>query len=176
MAGRGGDRGGRRGGASAARRPESVRRTRPAAAVPAKEPPKRPPAKRATRLGPLGLSTTRRAAVLATVVGALALSVAVPLRTYLSQRTDVQVQERRQAELRAEVEELERRKAQLADPAQIQAEAKRRLRYVMPGETPYMVELPAEAGGPGAGQKPTHPISQQAWYQALWDSVHGAGR
>ncbi|MGH3862535.1 FtsB family cell division protein [Actinokineospora sp.] len=122
------------------------------------------------------MSTTRRAAVLATVVCALALSVAVPLRTYLSQRSDVQIQERRQAELRAEVEELERRKAQLADPAQIQAEAKRRLRYVMPGETPYMVELPAEAGGPGAGRRPTHPISQQAWYQALWDSVHGAGQ
>jgi cell division protein FtsB len=176
MAGRGGDRGGRRGGTSAARRPESVRRSRPAAATPAKEVPKRQPVTRRARLGPLGLSTTRRAAVLATVVCALALSVAVPLRTYLSQRSDVQIQERRQAELRAEVEELERRKAQLADPAQIQAEAKRRLRYVMPGETPYMVELPAEAGGPGAGQQPTHPISQQAWYQALWDSVHGAGQ
>jgi cell division protein FtsB len=129
-----------------------------------------------TRGGPLGLSTTRRAAMLATVVCALALSVAVPLRTYLAQRSDVQIQEQRQAELRRQVGELEQRKAQLADPAQVQAEAKRRLRYVMPGETPYMVELPAEAGGSGSGQQSTHPISQQAWYQALWQSVHGAGQ
>ncbi|WP_054054508.1 septum formation initiator family protein [Alloactinosynnema sp. L-07] len=176
MAGRGTERGGRRGGTSAARRPGSVRRTRPAAAAPAREHTVRQPAKRRVRGGPLGLSTTRRAAILATVVCALALSVAVPLRTYLSQRSDVEIQQRRQAELRAQVEQLEQRKAQLADPAQVQAEARKRLRYVMPGETPYMVELPADAGGPGAGQQPSKPISQQAWYQALWDSVHGAGR
>ncbi|MDQ3578459.1 MAG: septum formation initiator family protein [Actinomycetota bacterium] len=122
---------------------------------------------------PLGLSTTRRAAVIATVVGALALSVAVPLRTYVSQRSEVVVQEQRQAELRGQVDDLERRKAQLADPEHTKAEARRRLRYVMPGETPFMVELPADVGGPGANRAPTHPIPQQAWYQALWSSVAG---
>src|SRR5690349_4101366 len=105
---------------------------------------RRRPAPRRSRFtrGFIGQSTTRRAAVLATVVGALALSIAVPLRTYLSQRDEVAVQERRQAELHAQVQQLQERKAQLQDPAQIQAEARRRLRYVMPGETPYMVQLP----------------------------------
>ncbi|RSM67659.1 septum formation initiator family protein [Kibdelosporangium aridum] len=119
----------------------------------------------------MGQATTRRAAVLATVVAALALSVAVPLRTYLSQRDEVAAQERRQAELRAQVQQLEERKAQLSDPAQIQAEARRRLRYVMPGETPYMVQLPGDVGGQ-SGQQPASPSGpQQPWFQSLWDSI-----
>ncbi|MGQ0840781.1 FtsB family cell division protein [Actinokineospora sp.] len=173
MAGRGTERGGRSSGAAAARRPESVRRPRSAAA-PQEEPPRPVSVGRRKLRAPLGLSTTRRAAVLATVVGALALSVAVPLRTYLSQRSDVELQEQRQADLRAQVDQLEQRKAQLADPEQVKAEARRRLRYVMPGETPYMVELPADAGGPGADPARPNPIPQQVWYQALWDSVTGA--
>ncbi|MET0235961.1 MAG: septum formation initiator family protein [Kibdelosporangium sp.] len=120
----------------------------------------------------MGQTTTRRAAILATIVCALALSIAVPLRTYLSQRDEVAVQERRQAEMRAQVQHLQERKAQLADPAQIQAEARRRLRYVMPGETPYMVQLPGDAGIQ-SGQQPTAPAGpeQQPWFQSLWDSI-----
>ncbi|HEY7594866.1 MAG TPA: septum formation initiator family protein [Actinophytocola sp.] len=121
----------------------------------------------------VGLSTTRRAAVLAIVVCALALSIAVPLRTYLSQRDEVQIQEQRQADLRAQVEALEKRRAQLEDPAQVEAEARRRLRYVMPGETPYMVELPGDApaqGGDGSDRK--QPLDR-SWYLTLWNAVSG---
>jgi cell division protein FtsB len=117
-----------------------------------------------------GLSTTRRAAVFAIVFCALALSVAVPLRTYLGQRDDVARQEQLQAELRAQVDALEARKAELDDPAQVEAEARRRLRYVMPGETPYIVELPA--GQPAAGQEPDKSkVKEQSWYQLLWNAV-----
>ncbi|SFB47420.1 Cell division protein FtsB [Amycolatopsis marina] len=121
----------------------------------------------------LGLSNTRRAAVAAIVVCALAFTVAVPLRTYLTQRSDMTVQEQRQAELEAEVADWERRKAQLEDPAQIEAEARRRLRYVMPGETPYMVQLPEDkpkAAQPAPDQEPE---VDGAWYQRLWEGTAG---
>ncbi|MGW5055591.1 FtsB family cell division protein [Actinokineospora sp. NPDC004072] len=118
---------------------------------------------------PFGVTTTRRAAILATVVCALALSVAVPLRTYLSQRSEVATQEQRQAELRAQVDQLERRRAELADPEQIRAEARARLRFVLPGETPFMVELP----GGAQPQQQTGPLAEQAWYQELWESMAG---
>lgn len=118
---------------------------------------------------PFGISTTRRAAILVTVVCALALSVAVPLRTYLSQRSDVEIQEQRQADLRAQVDELERRRAELSDPEQIKAEARARLRFVMPGETPYMVELP----GDSAPDEQKAPVPDQAWYQNLWEQMAG---
>ncbi|MTD54825.1 septum formation initiator family protein [Amycolatopsis sp. RM579] len=118
------------------------------------------------------MSTTRRAAVIAIVVCALAFTLAVPLRTYLSQRGEISQQEQRQAQLRDEVEQLRARQAALNDPAQVQAEARRRLRYVMPGETPYLVQLPEDT--PEGQQQ----LAQQqagtggvAWYQRLWSTV-----
>ncbi|MBK1785568.1 FtsB family cell division protein [Prauserella cavernicola] len=120
----------------------------------------------------LGMSTTRRAAVVAIVVCALAFTLAVPLRTYLSQRAEVAAEETRQAELKQQVAELEDRKAELSDPAQVEAEARKRLRYVMPGETPYMVQLPEDKA---AAQRPDEdekaPAQAGAWYEMLWDSV-----
>ncbi|MFD2399062.1 septum formation initiator family protein [Prauserella oleivorans] len=120
----------------------------------------------------LGMSTTRRAAVVAIVVCALAFTIAVPLRTYLSQRAEVAEEEARQAELRQEVGRLEDRKAELSDPAQVEAEARRRLRYVMPGETPYMVQLPEDKA---AAERPEENQSSVrrggTWYETLWDGV-----
>ncbi|WP_424184264.1 FtsB family cell division protein [Actinokineospora sp. G85] len=173
MAGRGADRG--RGRSAPARGSTRVRRFQLGLRAPrpaAQESPQ-PAAKKKARGALFGLSTTRRAAVLATVVCALALSVAVPLRTYLTQRSEVAAQEQRQAELRSQVEDLERRKAALADPAQTEVEARKRLRYVKPGETPYMVELPNQA----PGQPPSEPAAPAApsgpWYRDLWGSVNG---
>jgi len=121
----------------------------------------------------LGMSTTRRAAVVAIVVCALAFTVAVPLRTYLAQRSEVSVQEKRRADLQDEVAKLAARKAELADPAQVEAEARRRLRYVMPGETPYMVQLPEDKAPdqpPAPGQQPA---PEGSWYDRLWAQVAG---
>lgn len=117
-----------------------------------------------------GLSTTRRAAVFAIVFCALALSVAVPLRTYLGQRDDVARQEQLKAELREQVDALEARKAELDDPAQVEAEARRRLRYVMPGETPYIVELPDNARD-GIEEPEQGKVREESWYQLLWNAV-----
>jgi cell division protein FtsB len=124
----------------------------------------------ATRV--LGMSTTRRAAVLAIVVCALAFTLAVPLRTYLSQRSEIAQQEHRQAELRNQVAELQARQAALNDPAQVEAEARTRLRYVMPGETPYLVQLPEDTpqGQQQKAQQQAGP-GDAAWYQRLWSTL-----
>jgi len=113
----------------------------------------------------LGLSSTRRAAIAALVVCALAFTLAVPLRTYLAQRAEVAEQEELKEQLTGKVAELERKKRALSDPAQIEAEARRRLRYVMPGETPYIVQLPGDAPTgentpPVAGPRSTRPGSR----------------
>jgi len=109
-------------------------------------------AARAHRL--LGLSSTRRAAVLALVVCAVALSVAVPLRNYFAQRSALEETLHQQERLREQVDGLEQRKAQLSDPAQVEVEARDRLRYVRPGETPYVVQLPSATP---ATQPPVEP-------------------
>lgn len=122
----------------------------------------------------LGMSTTRRAAVLAIVICALAFTLAVPLRTYVSQRAEIRVQQQRQAQLQAEVAELEARKAALADPAEVEAEARRRLRYVMPGETPYLIQLPEDTPqGQGQAARQKAVPGDSAWYQQLWSSLGG---
>ncbi|WP_200834235.1 FtsB family cell division protein [Amycolatopsis alkalitolerans] len=120
----------------------------------------------------LGMSTTRRAAVLAIVVCALAFTLAVPLRTYLSQRAEISQQEQQQAHLRDEVARLQARQAALNDPAQVEAEARRRLQYVMPGETPYLVQLPEDTpqGQQQRARQQAEP-GGAAWYEQLWSTV-----
>lgn len=161
-----GRRGGRRARSSSPRRPRRVRRGEPRSRLRRGLSVSR--ASGAAKV--LGLSTTRRAAVVAIVVCALAFTIAVPLRTYLSQRADVAQQQERQAELRDEVAQLEQRRAELADPAQVEAEARRRLGYVMPGETPYMVQLPEDKHGEQPQQESGH-TQTPPWYQNLWNSV-----
>lgn len=130
---------------------------------PGREPPlrARSPAQRRGS-GPLrrfGQAPSWRAVILALVLCALALSVAVPLRNYLSQRGELAEVQQQQQRLREQVDELERRKAELSDPAQVEAEARRRLRYVRPGETPYVVPLPSgpQSPAPGPEQQPIEP-------------------
>jgi cell division protein FtsB len=129
--------------------------------------------------GPLrrfGQVPTRRAVVLALVVCALALSVAVPLRNYLGQRGELAEVEQQQQRLREQVEELERRKAELSDPAHVEAEARRRLRYVQPGETPYVVPLPGgQETAPAPGEQP-QPLRSDLLRSAGESSDTGTGR
>jgi cell division protein FtsB len=101
-------------------------------------------AARATR-GALGLSTARRAAVLAVVVCALALTVAVPLRNYVSQRHELAAVAEQQHRLDADAAALGGERAAMDDPAHVEALARARLGYARPGETPYRVELPGDA-------------------------------
>jgi cell division protein FtsB len=164
------------------RRPDRARREGKPVASQQDQPAARPPRPRNPRQdgktrtgGAFGLSATRQAAVLAMVVCALALSVAVPLRTYLTQHAQVEQELAQQAKLEQQAAQLEQRKQQLADPAQIQAEARSRLGMVMPGETPYTVQLPGD--GQQGGQR--GPSQQQAangpWFEHLWDSITGGG-
>ncbi len=116
----------------------------------------------------LGVTSPRRAALLALVVGAMALSVAVPLRNYVSQRSELATVHAQQQILVDQVAELERRRALLADPRHVEAQARERLRYVRPGETPYMVQLPAQPSKPAAVDEPEDP-----WFNRLWESITG---
>jgi cell division protein FtsB len=121
----------------------------------------------AATTGFLGLSSTRRAAVLALVVCALALTVAVPLRNYVAQRQELAAVSEQQQALAAEVERLEQERARLSDPAEIEAQARSRLGYVMPGEVPYVVQLPVPPGADSAAAA----NAGVPWYRVLWREV-----
>jgi cell division protein FtsB len=129
--------------------------------------------------GALGLSTARRAAVLAVVVCALALTVAVPLRNYVTQRHELAAVAAEQERLARDVRALTDERAALRDPAHVEALARERLGYARPGEVPYRVELPGDAAAardpreprPDAGLPPAE--AELPWYSRVARSTLG---
>ena len=121
----------------------------------------------AATTGLLGLSSTKRAAVLAIVVCALALTVSVPLRNYVAQRQELAAVTEQQRVLAAEVDRLTQQRARLQDPAEVAAQARSRLGYVTPGEVPYVVQFP-QPPDPGPQQDAGDGVP---WYRQLWREV-----
>ena len=103
-----------------ARRPPTAARGRPA-----------PPAPRPRLTG--------RAAILVLVLAVLTVSYASSLRAYLQQRAHIGDLKAQIAEREAEHRRLEREKQRWQDPAYVEAQARERFGYVMPGETSYVV-------------------------------------
>lgn len=125
----------------------------------------------------LGL-TARRAAILATVICVLTLTIAGPVRTYFAQRTEMKQLAASESALRQQISDLEQQKGKLGDPVYIAAQARERLGFVMPGEIPYQVQLPPGAALPAnPGTQPKAAANNDPWYTSLWhtiaDSPHG---
>ncbi|CDO90539.1 septation inhibitor protein [Mycobacterium triplex] len=119
--------------------------------------------------------TARRAAVLAVVVCVLTLTIAGPVRTYFAQRTEMAQLTASEAALRRQIADLEQKKVKLADPAYIAAQARERLGFVMPGDTPFQVQLPAAAAAsPQPGAEAAKPSSNAPWYSSLWHTIADA--
>lgn len=152
--------------------------TRTRAAVDVDVPVEAPPVagRRARRAdgAPRRSPLTPRAAVLALLVVGLLVSAALPLREYLSQRGEIAALESEQTQALARVAELEAEKERLQDPAYIAAEARRRLHFVLPGETAYVVLAPEEVAAAAAGEGPAG--AGAPWYSQVWGSVREADR
>jgi cell division protein FtsB len=120
---------------------------------------------------------TGRAAMLALVVCMLAISLAYPLREYLAQRGEIAEYRAKVADQRERVAELEKARKRWEDPAYVEAQARDRLRYVMPGETSYVVLEADEAPAPDGviAQEPAE-SEPSPWFADLWESVETAGR
>ena len=117
----------------------------------------------------LGLSAGK-AVLLAMVVCALGMTLAVPMRTYFTQRAEAGQLAAERAELQGDIARLKDRRAQQEDPAYIRSEARDRLRLVLPGETPYIVQVPGiqmpPIPDPAAPKEEPDP-----WYTDLWGSI-----
>ncbi len=120
---------------------------------------------------------TGRTTVLATVLLALLLAYAYPMRVYLTQQAEIQALEDRQHTQRLHIKELEEERAKWNDDEYVRAQARRRLHYVLPGETAYLVldgsgapDAPGGSPGPGTGKPP------ERWYGGLWSSIGAANR
>lgn len=99
----------------------------------------------------------RQIVALGLALAVVALSLAYPLRGYLQQQAAEQQAVSDQHELEGQISDLKAQAAALKDPAYIRAEAKRRLQYVTPGDTVYVVTLPPGVTPDGRGPDPAGP-------------------
>ena len=119
-------------------------------------------AARSTRL-------TGRAALLAVVICAIALSLAYPVREYLAQRQQIDQLLAQQQATAEQVAALRQEAAQLGQASYIEQRAQDTLHMCFPGEQCYEVI----AGSPAAATRPGKP-APNPWYAKLWQSVQRA--
>ncbi|GAA3146250.1 cell division protein DivIC [Streptomyces rameus] len=110
---------------------------------------------------------TGRAALLALVLCTLIVALAYPMRQYVSQRAEIAEQRRQQEQARERVEQLRDLKARWQDDAYAEQQIRRRLHYVKPGETGYVVIDPGAAKQSRADLGAAH----RPWYANVWDGV-----
>ena len=114
---------------------------------------------------------TGRAVLLLVVLAALALTLAIPVRAWLSQRADIAALEADVAAAQVRVADLQQQVDDWNDPAFVIAQARSRLHFVFPGEVGYVVlgsdDRPVAAD-------PTPEGASDPWYSLLWDSTRQA--
>jgi cell division protein FtsB len=115
---------------------------------------------------------TSRAAVLAVVLCAIALSLAYPVREYIAQRRQIdQLEAQRQAVV-ARLDTLQAEQRHLRSNAYVEQQAQDRLHMCLPTQTCYVIiskKPPRASATPASG-------GGTAWYERLWDSVRQADK
>lgn len=143
---------------------------RPTGTRPAQEAPREP--ERRSRL-------TGRSALLFVVLAVLVVSYASSARAWLDQREHINDLEEQIAADEARVEELTEEKQRWNDPAYVEAQARERFGWVLPGEVGYRVidEDGEPLGGSSDLNRPTADGEETgpAWWDAAWGSVQAAG-
>ena len=114
---------------------------------------------------------TSRAAVLAVVLCAIALSLAYPVREYIAQRRQIDQLQAQSAQTAATLARLQAEAGRLNDPAYIEQQARDRLHYCMPRQTCYVI-----IGGQPASRAKAGAAAGTPWYERLWSSVQQADR
>ena len=115
---------------------------------------------------------TSRAAVLAVVLCAIALSLAYPVREYIGQRRQIDQLTAQRTTAEAAVRRLQAEDRKLTSPAYVEQQARDRLHMCMPGQTCYVV-IPGKKPPPAAVPAPAHVTP---WYEKLWGSVRAANQ
>jgi cell division protein FtsB len=123
-----------------------------------------------------GLTLTTRAALLGLALCAVVLTLAYPLREYLSEHRQINALASQVAKDRATVAEMKQAGKQDASAAYIQEQARVRLHMKMPGDKVWQLPppIPAKVTKQQAGAVRTPVIpghTAQPWYSQLYDST-----
>jgi cell division protein FtsB len=115
-----------------------------------------------------------RAGVVALVAIVIALSLAVPLRSFVRQSGDnaalaaeIAAKESNIADLQSEIDRWN-------DEAFVEQQARARLSYVFPGETSYVVVGEDGETDSRLPEKSSDAFGSGSWYERFWESVEDA--
>lgn len=117
-----------------------------------------------------GPRLTGRAAVLAVVICAIALSLAYPVREYIAQRQQIDQLLAQQQLMAEQVKNLQGESSKLSQPWYIEQQARDKLHYCFPRETCYEV---IDGQSPFTATLP-RTAAVVPWYDRLWHSVQRA--
>jgi len=113
---------------------------------------------------------TGRAALLAVVICAIALSLAYPVREYIAQRQQIDQLLAEQQTTAAQVKALEEQNARLGQTWYVEQQARDQLHMCFPKEQCYQVI----SGQPPASATARSAAPADPWYAKLWGSVQRA--
>ena len=113
---------------------------------------------------------TGRAALLAVVICAIALSLAYPVREYIAQRQQIDQLLAEQQTMSAQVKALSEQNVRLNQVQYVEQQAEDRLHMCFPQEQCYEVV----SGQPEKASVAKPQAAADPWYAKLWDSVQKA--
>jgi cell division protein FtsB len=116
---------------------------------------------------------TTRAAVLAVVLCAIALSLAYPVREYIAQRRQISQLETQRQAIAAKLGRLEQQQQELSSNAYVEQQAESRLHMCLPSQTCYVIINRQPPHGKAAQSAPA---VSAPWYERLWTSVQQADK
>ncbi|MEN8674086.1 septum formation initiator family protein [Nocardioides sp.] len=121
---------------------------------------------------------TGRAAILVLVLAVLAVSYASSLRAYLQQRGQIESLQTTISEREAQIADLEQERSRWDDPEYVETEARERLGYVRPGETPFVAlrdGAPLQPESELTDPATIAPSEPRAFWDDAWETVLVAG-
>ena len=130
----------------------------------------KPAGRRPSARSPRPTRLTGRAALLAVVICAIALSLAYPVREYIAQRQQIDQLLATQQSTSAQVKNLRAEQQRYADPAYIEQQARDQLHMCFPTEKCYVII--GNSAVPDATPQQAH--ADAPWYTRLWQSVKKA--
>ena len=115
---------------------------------------------------------TTRAALLAVVLCAIALSLAYPVREYIAQRRQIDQLEVQREAIAAKLGMLQKEQKELGSNAYVEQQAEGKLHMCLPSQTCYVVISPQ----PSRPKATADRAPGKPWYERLWTSVQQADK
>lgn len=109
--------------------------------------------------------------MLALVAIALVATLAVPMRSWVAQRAEISALQVDVVAAESRVRALEAEQSRWQDPMFVAAEARRRLHFVLPGETAYTALGLPEVDPVELRVAAPRSVGTMTWHERLWDTV-----